>query len=306
VPRIHYLPDDCTHEATDRQSILKVSLAARIPHTHVCGGNARCSTCRVVVVEGLQNCTPRTPQERVLADRLHFGPAVRLSCQTQVRGDITVRRLVLDDEDIELVSQLRSGAPTELHAVGREMQVALLFTDIRGFTSMVDAVPAYDMVHILNRYFRAMERVVTRNGGHVNNYMGDGLMALFDLGDDPAEASTRCVRAGLEMLEALAAMNPYVETVTKRRIAMGIGAHVGEAVVGTVGVDTNRRMTVLGDCVNFCSRVESANKPAATSFLISEDMFYLVDGQFQFGKTARMELAGKVGQHTLYEVVGLR
>ena len=77
------------------------------PFAHACGGNGKCSTCRIVVVEGHQSCSERTLREQAIADRLGFGPQFRLACQTSVRGEVTVRRLVLDERDVELADLRR-------------------------------------------------------------------------------------------------------------------------------------------------------------------------------------------------------
>jgi adenylate cyclase len=97
--QIHYLPDDCTIEISDAQSILEASLAAGVPIAHACGGQARCSTCRVMVLEGMEHCSARSPEEEKLSHHLGFGCSVRLACQTRVHGPVRLRRLILDWED---------------------------------------------------------------------------------------------------------------------------------------------------------------------------------------------------------------
>ena len=95
MPTIYSLPDDCRVEATDGETILTASLRADIPHAHACGGKARCSTCRVLVLDGIEMCGPRTSPEQELAEQLHFSDNVRLACQTTVHGDLSIRRPVV-------------------------------------------------------------------------------------------------------------------------------------------------------------------------------------------------------------------
>src|SRR3954447_1235940 len=99
MPRIHCLPDAKDIDIGPAETLLHAALRAGVPHTHACGGHARCSTCRVLVVEGAEHCAPRHPAEQRMAARLNFGPDLRLACQTTVRADVAVRRLVLDAED---------------------------------------------------------------------------------------------------------------------------------------------------------------------------------------------------------------
>src|SRR5437868_12032784 len=105
MPRIAYVIEDKVADAQPGETILQASLRAAIPHAHACGGLARCSTCRVQVVEGLDHCAARNEQEQELAARLHFSQEIRLACQTTVSGDVKLRRLVLDAEDVKLTAQ---------------------------------------------------------------------------------------------------------------------------------------------------------------------------------------------------------
>ena len=159
MPNILYTLEKKTVEAESSETILQVSMRTGVPHAHACGGNARCSTCRVLILDGLEYCEPRNPNEQLLADRLNFTPEIRLACQTTFTGDLTLRRLVLDDEDLQLAGQQTStSGPC---SVGEEKQLAVLFADIRGFTPFAEALPPYDVVHVLNRYFHRMGVVIS-------------------------------------------------------------------------------------------------------------------------------------------------
>ncbi|HTD28404.1 MAG TPA: adenylate/guanylate cyclase domain-containing protein, partial [Xanthomonadaceae bacterium] len=245
MPTLRILPDDVRIEANVGETLLEAALRAGIAHAHACGGHARCSTCRVEVKEGIDDCAPRTVAEQTLADRLGFDRTLRLACQTVPHADLTIRRLVLDDDDVELVDQRRkSGAGT---AVGEERELAILFSDIRGFTSFSEALPPHDVVHVLNRYFHVMVPPIARFGGQIDNYMGDGLMALFGLQDGEENVALRAVQAGLAMLDALDALKPYLVTAYGRSFEMGVGIHYGEVVVGSVGAIGRERVTAIGD-----------------------------------------------------------
>ena len=301
--RIYFDPDEKRVEAGDSDTVLAASLRAGIPHAHACGGNARCSTCRVSVESGLEHCAPREERERALASRLHFSPEVRLACQTTVRGDVSVRRLVLDEEDVELTERMtESSAPASL---GEEKEIAILFADIRGFTSLSERLPPYDVIYVLNRYFNHMGRVISAHGGYIDNYMGDGLMALFGV-DDPSDAPLRAVRSGLGMIEEVARLSPHFESLYGASFRIGVGIHFGEAIVGTVGATGRRRMTAIGDAVNFASRVEAANKECGTELLVSAETYERVKAHVRAGREIRqVVLKGKAGAHALYEVLGV-
>jgi adenylate cyclase len=300
MPRICYLPDDTIVDVEEGDLILDTSLQAGIPHTHVCGGAARCSTCRVLVVEGIENCGDRNGAERAIAKRLRLDPSVRLACQTQILGDMTVRRLALDAGDVELIrAQVQGKAKPEY--LGQEKFVAILFADLRGFTPLSEKLLPYDVIDLLNRYFQRVGKAIERNGGIINNYMGDGLMALFGM-DNPRRAAEQAVRAGLEMIETLETLNPYVEVLYHQQLKIGIGIHYGRVAIGEVGALDNRRLTAIGDAVNLASRIESANKEVGSSLLVSESVYDRVRDKVKVKQCVRVQLKGKSGDYPLYEI----
>ena len=134
MPSIHFLPDDKVIEIETGESILRASLRAGIPHTYVCGGNARCTTCRVLLVDGDESSiSPLNESETLIANKFGFATNIRLACQSYVSSDISIRRLVIDDADVTL-ARLCSECDS-LTSTGKETHVVVLFADIRDFTS---------------------------------------------------------------------------------------------------------------------------------------------------------------------------
>ena len=301
MPTIHFLPDDRDVEVADGETILTASLRAEIPHAHACGGKARCSTCRVLVLDGVDMCGPRTDVEEDLAQQLQFGDDVRLACQTTVRGDMSIRRPVVDRVDLALANLLELSQSSE--RVGKERRLAVLFADITRYTPFAESLLPYDVTHVLNRYFFLMAEVIQSHGGHVSDYIGDGLMALFGIHGDGDQAA-RAVRAGLGMFEALDEINPYLQTMYGREFDIRVGIHVGDAVVGTIGIAPMEKLAAIGDAVNFASRIEAANKEVGTRFLVSKDTVSDLDESFQVGRSFDLPIKGKSGTHVLYEIVG--
>ena len=303
MPHIYYLPDDKRIEVDEGEFILEASLHFKIPHTHVCGGLGRCSTCRVLVVEGLENCGERSSAEKAISEQLHFNPAIRLACQTQVFDDVTVRRLAIDSEDLEIINDEMKGKVVP-NTIDQEKYIAILFADIRGFTTFSEKVLPYDVIYVLNRYFRKMGRVISRHDGMINNYMGDGLMALFGV-KNSEQAAEQAVRAAVEMLEAMEEFNPHLEMLYQQRLQIGIGIHYGSVVIGEVGASDNKRVTAIGDAVNLASRIESANKLVGTNLLISESVYAQVREQVIVNQSYRVQIPGKSGEYPLYEIIGI-
>ena len=199
--------NECAIEEDDLGlTLLQMSLKHGVPHVHACGGNARCSTCRVMVHDGLDNVLPRNEAEQLLACKKGFEPNVRLACQTRVAGPVRIRRLVLDDTDLDIAAAEHSASS------GREIRIAILFSDIRDFTPFSEQHLPYDVVHILNRYFHEIGEAVLQNGGFIDKYIGDGMMALFGLdGESPAETCLNAVSDGLQMLGSLRDLNEFLQ-----------------------------------------------------------------------------------------------
>ncbi len=162
----------------------------------------------------------------------------------------------------------------------------------------------YDVVHVLNRYFNLMGKVIRHYQGYINAYMGDGLMALFETAD-PAAGAEQAIRAGLEMLTEVEKLRPYLQDLYNRSFDIRIGLHYGQVVTGALGASGDRKETVIGDAVNVASRIESANKDAGTRFLISEVIYLLVPDKIKVGKCLEVNLPGKSQVHNLYEVIGI-
>lgn len=301
---ITFLPDQQKVESSEAETLLEVAQRADIPITHVCQGNGRCSTCRVQIIEGQENVSPPSDSEKLIAVQMGFGETIRLACQAKIIGDITIRRLVLDEEDIEVTSLLIQDAKSSL--VGAEKEVLILFADIRNFTSLAEALLPYDVIHFLNRYFHAMNKVITSFGGNINNYMGDGFLALFDI-ENAQHDVLRGIMAGLEMLRVVETkILPYVKSLFGKDLRIGIGMHRGMVVAGSLGDSPNKKNTIIGDAVNVTSRIEKSNKDLNTSFLISEDVHTVVKKKILTGKSQMITLRGKTGSHMVYEVLGLK
>lgn len=298
---IVYRGDDRSVSVADPgMTILGVSLAHKIPHLRECGGNGRCTTCRVRIHDGIENVLPRTQLEADVADARRWDRYTRLACQTRVSGDVTIERLVKRCEDVSRVQmEGASVAPPE------ERALAVLFCDIRDFAPFVDKNLAYDVVHILNRFFKAAGDAIVLNNGVIYQYVGDQIVGLFGVGGDPPETSCLgAIRSGLGILAEMAALNAELAHEFGITLEVGIGAHYGPLVIGMMGHPSHRQFTVVGDAMNMASRIEGANKMLGTQFLVSEVLFNQVPAAPVEVRKTQAVLKGKEGTFQLVEAIG--
>ena len=272
-----------------------------IPQIYACGGKASCSTCRLIVHDdSLENVLPRTEKEKKLAEKKGLDDHIRLACQTKIKGDVQVRRLVLDDRDVDMAISEQG------RSAGEQKKIAVLFSDIRNFTPFVESHLSYDVVHILNRYFFQMGEAIIQHKGFIDKYMGDGIMAMFGLNcSSSGEACLNAVKAGIQMQENLCFLNQYLQDHFSVQFKIGVGIHFGEVIVGEMGHPDSQQFTAIGDAVNLASRVESMTKKAGTNFLITRDVYKNVKGKIKKGQVFQTSLKGKSGEYRLYEVLGV-
>ncbi|HAF88902.1 MAG TPA: hypothetical protein DCG23_03900 [Deltaproteobacteria bacterium] len=295
-------PDNKKIEISSDETILTASIRKEIPHLSACGGVGKCSTCRINILSGLKNCSERTEHEIKLAKRLNLPDTIRLACQTKVCGKVKYRRLLLDKRDLSLNSQLSS---KKTGSVGTVRNLTIMFCDIKGFTPFSESLSAYDVIFILNRYFSIMREIILKNGGEVNNYIGDAILAIFGL-KESRQQILRTVNTGLQMLKAMDEFKKYLKDAYDRTFDMRIGIHNGEVIVGSVGYGDDKKLTVIGDVVNIASRIEATNKDAGTRLLISENAYSQVKDSIEIDNYLRLKLRGSSNLITLYEVSNLK
>lgn len=302
MTKVLSLPDKVVFDVASGETLLEAGLRADLAFAHACGGRAKCSTCRIWVLEGLESCSERTELEAFMANRLGFAKEVRLACQLKPEGALRIRRLVLDETDLILCSQLDRAVAAR---TGEAKKITIFFSDIADFTSLAEGLSAYDVMYLLNRYFVQVGDIIEQNGGFIDKFVGDGLMAIFGVDKQP-DAQLRAVNAALQTLAAVDRMKPFFASMYGAEFDIRIGLHYGEAVLGSLGSIGHERLTAIGDVVNVASRVEIANKDAGTRLLISEALYEGVKDSVKVADFVRVRLRGTSERMTLYEIDGLQ
>jgi class 3 adenylate cyclase/hemoglobin-like flavoprotein len=279
-------------------SLLDVSLHAGLPHFHQCNATARCTTCRVQVLEGAQNLSERTGAEAQIATERGWPDSIRLACQARVLGDVTVSRLVLE----EAAALALYPEPPVLQPAG-EKHLAVMFCDLRNFTSFAAAHLPHDVVYVLNRFFREACEPVLENGGFIDKYIGDGFLAVFGLNkSDPKEFCLDASRAAARIPARVRDLNLFLKDTFNVTFDFGVGLHYGPAVVGQTGHPLKMQLTVLGDTVNIASRAESRTKQTESRILATSAFCEQVHPMVIPGRKYRLKLTKSGHWDTLGEI----
>jgi adenylate cyclase len=193
--------------------------------------------------------------------------------------------------------------PESLALGGQRMTATVLFADIRNFTQLSTMMQPEEVVELLNRYFSMMVDIVFKNGGTLDKFLGDGLMALFGVPYPIAKPEERAVRTALEMLEALQVMNRELEAKGMLRLDIGVGINTGPVVAGNIGSSQRHEYTVIGDTVNLAARLEALNKETRTQVLVSASVHDAITSAFRTRQLGPLRIRGKPEPVDVYAIL---
>jgi adenylate cyclase len=181
-------------------------------------------------------------------------------------------------------------------AHGGERYIAVLFADIRGFTTISEGKLPYDVVFLLNRYFRATGQAVEAAGGRLDKFIGDGVMAIFGLNSEPQVACRQALDAARRMALALDDLNEAMSGDLDLPLRIGIGLHAGPAIVGEMGYARAAQITAIGDTVNTASRLETMTKEFAVELVVSQDLLDRAGVDLGDAPRHEVEIRGRQGR----------
>ena len=249
-------------------SVLEASLRYKVPHACVCGGRARCSTCRVRVVSD-RGVLPRpSGREAFVLARVGAGadPAIRLACQLRPHANVAVIPVLPAHIGADFVRNRRR------INIGEERYIVSMFVDMRGSTGLAEARLPFDIVFLINRFLGAASQAVIDAGGQPNQFVGDGMLALFGLAVDPATACRQAMHAAANVAANVEYMNHQFATELRAPIQFGIGIHGGHVIIGDIGFRDHTVFTAIGDAVNVAARLQDMTKTLNCALIVSEEV----------------------------------
>jgi adenylate cyclase len=192
--------------------------------------------------------------------------------------------------------------PGKVKLGGEEREITVLFSDIRGFTALSESATPSELVEILNKYFTLMTGEILANGGVLDKYIGDAIMAFWGAPLPDPSQSENALKASLGMLENLKKLNEELKSKGKPEIAIGVGIYTGKAIVGNVGSDLRFDYTAIGDTVNVASRLESLNKEYGTNIIIGETSKNKISTFDNFKSLGLVKVKGRIQPLNIYTI----
>ena len=249
-------------------SVLEASLRYRIPHASVCGGRARCSTCRIRVRGDPGTLPAPSRREAFVLERVGAGrdPAIRLACQLRPLRDLSF--WLIFPPQMNAAGVRRSVNVNS----GEERYVVSMFVDMRRSTAMAEKRLPYDTMFVINRFLAAVATAVEEAGGRPNQFVGDGMLALFGLDCDRETACRRSLDAVTRIAANMAKLNQDLANDLREPIRYGIGINGGEVIIGDVGYRDRVVFTALGDPVNVAARLQDLTKTFSCAAVVAEEI----------------------------------
>lgn len=248
-------------------SVLEASLRHNVPHASVCGGRARCSTCRIRIIGDHGALPAPSPREAFVLARVGTAdPSIRLACQLRPECDLSFFQLFAPH------THVAAGQAATPARIGQERYLVSLFVDMRGSTQLAEKRLPFDTVFMVNRFLGAVSQAVIDNGGQPNQFVGDGMLALFGLSADPQTACRQALKAAAGIAANIDGLNELLSHDLRQPIRFGIGVHGGEVIIGDIGYRDHIVFTALGDAVNVAARLQDMTKTLACEAIVSEEV----------------------------------
>jgi adenylate cyclase len=247
-------------------SVLEASLRHHVPHASVCGGRARCSTCRIRVIGDCTSLPEPSNRESFVLNRVGSAsdPAIRLACQLRPETDLSFFQIFTPQ-----TVATRHGGPSH---IGEERYLVSMFVDMRGSTRLAETRLPFDTVFIVNRFLGAVSQAVIECGGQPNQFLGDGQLALFGLATNRQTACRQALKAAARISVHVEELNQFLKNDLREPIRFGIGVHGGEVIVGDIGYRDHIVFTALGDAVNVAARLQDMTKSLGCEVIFSDDV----------------------------------
>ncbi len=280
------------------QTLLEISRANKVPHAAVCGGRSRCSTCRVRIEEGAESLPQPVFPESVTLAAIEAPANVRLACQIRPTAPLVVTRLLrpasVGPQDAGIV---------ESDSSGTERPLAVLYVSMREFNDLSARKLPYDVVFMLNQFFAGLANAIKSNGGTIDKFLGDGILAVFGQRHGLDVGCRQALRAMRAIDLALDHVNSELAPELGRPIQVAAGLHAGPLILGRLGFGEAVDLTVIGTAVKVAMELEAIAKEKNVQLVLSRDVAESAGWQLPHGQRfTRLNVRGHEGVIEAFEV----
>ncbi len=245
-------------------SVLEASRSFHIPHASMCGGRARCSTCRVRVTAGEDDCPSAEAQERATLDRIGAPPDMRLACQLRPEADISVIPLMQTERPI-----YRLPPPQR----NPEREIVVVFCDFLNRAELANDHMPQDLLYLLMRYLDAIGNAVRLAGGSLSSIRPDSVCALFGLECGLAQAAHQALRAAGAIERSIADLNDRLGRQGDSKVRIAISIHAGPAAAGEIGASDPPLVMAVGEAIDAANELRKAAAAQGKPFAISKPVY---------------------------------
>jgi adenylate cyclase len=245
-------------------TVLEASRSFHLPHAAMCGGRARCSTCRVRISAGKESCPPPAADEQATLDRIGAAPDVRLACQLRPQGDISVVPLVRTARPI-----YRQTAPRR----SEEREIVVLYYDVRNPVEPASDHLLQDVLHVATLSVEALGNAVRAARGTLIHVEVDTFCALFGLDGEISRATQDALRAAGAIASVISDLNERLERRADSKVKFSVSIHAGRAAVGEVGSTEPPTILAIGEAVDVAKQLRKLAIARDKSFVISRQVY---------------------------------
>ncbi|MGO4406918.1 adenylate/guanylate cyclase domain-containing protein [Bosea sp. RAF48] len=284
-----------TRRVAPGPTVLEMFRRFGIPHAALCGGRARCATCRVLVMDGMDKLPSPGPNEARLLRRISAPEGVRLACQIRPHDDLQVQIL--------LASRLNATGARALEpddAINKR-GLTVVVADLRAFSALSERQLPRELIGLLNRFFDEMGQAITAHDGRIDAFYGDGFMAVFGLDGSQARGAQAAISAAADIVRAVEALNREFGAALPLPLRIGIGIHTGDAITGAVENDNlGRREITVGETVMIASQLEAATRRVLADVVVSEDTIRTTGRSYAGTVALKIAIKGREKPLTAY------
>lgn len=267
---------------------------------HECGAQAQCTSCRVAILAGENNCSAIEESEQKLLLAAHLKPPVRLACQTKIAGPVRVQILLRDEFDLRLALAGETGPAPLLPGV--QQPLAILNAGWHDFERLVAQVTAYDTVQVLHRLYSPVQQLVAEHEGQLSEFGAGHITVIWGAAGNIRAAIMNAITVARQMVVIFDELNDYLEHNFDMKLAFGLGVHADLAVIGQVGIGNDKRLVTFGKAVDQARGLRRLTSKANAPILVSETIFAVIRDRVPISRAFQAQFSGESSQVNVFEV----